>query len=288
MWLTPPMPVEVVVQIASDTSVRPEVCRGGSTALWPPDGAPSRAEYCRLLAQGYSKLRRDPAAALSLAARATPRYPTHAAARWLAGQALVQLGRYAEAEVRFREAARLDPLGPRGAATLQDVARAAAMTGDRAGAAEAYRRLLAQSASLTTEARRRTAQVEAALAQMNAGELDAALGTLQSSSGRLSASGWGVYLRGALGLAYSRAGRDAEAAGALSNLSSSALAEHLDALRQGAPPARGQPVLPEADLHALLGMLAEDRAERAAHFRRYLELTPEDAPTRRHAAERAK
>ncbi|MBX3181312.1 MAG: hypothetical protein KIT72_14460 [Polyangiaceae bacterium] len=292
MWLLPPMPIDTVVQLASDTSVRPEVCRGRSAraALWPPDGAPSRVEYCRWLARGYSALERDPLGALALADRATARFRGDAASRWLAGQALTALGRYAEADARFREATRMAPLGPSGAAPLQDLARAAAMTGDSARAAEAYGRLLARAGALAAEARRQAAPVEAALAQMNAGELDRALGTLQSrGEGRgVRAPGWEAYLQGALGLAYSRAGREPEAQGALRDVGTSVLSLHLATLREGGAPARGLPVIPEADLHALLGMLSEDRAERAQHWRRYLELVPEGAPTRAHAAERAR
>ncbi len=294
-WVLATLPVEVqTLDAARESAPRPAECRPARTetrrSLWTNARQPSLAGYCRWLARGYSTLRRDASAALAAADKATKLRPGYSAPHWLAGQALMALGRLADAESRFDQGFKLEPSGPSSPVQLQDAARIAALRGKSKQALELYRRLVPQAALLSSQRRRHALFVEAALVRMSAGELEVAANYLAEARARRGAPGFSSFVLGALALILDRQGRAAEARAVAKEAGGpGVLLRQLQYLRRGKLALlAGLPHVPEADLHAMAALLADSPEQAKEQWRAYLKAAPKDDRWRSHAEKKLK
>ncbi|MCA9630516.1 MAG: hypothetical protein KC766_22750 [Myxococcales bacterium] len=289
-WVLATLPVEVQpLDAARESAPRPSECRPARSearrSLWTNARQPSLASYCRWLARGYSRLRTDPRSSLTAADRASKLRPKLAAPHWLAGQALLALGRLADAEARFDEGFKLDAKGPSAPAQLQDAARIAFLRGKSKRALELYKRLVPQASLLSSQRRRHALFVEAALVRAAAGELDVAASYLAEARLRRGAPGFSSFVLGALALILDRQGRTAEAQ-AIANEAGGpgVLLRQLQYSKQGKLSLiAGLPHVPEAELHAMAALLADSPEQAKSQWRAYLKSAAKDDRWRNHA-----
>lgn len=294
-WVLATLPVEVqTLDAARESAPRPTECRPARTetrrSLWTNARQPSLASYCRWLARGYSTLRQDPALTLGAADKAAELRPKLAAPHWLAGQALIALGRLPEAEARFEKGFKLDPAGPSAPAQLQDAARVAFLRGKSKQALELYRRLVPQASLLSSQVRRHALFVEAALARMSAGEVDIAANYLAEARLRRGAPGFSSFVLGALALVLDRQGRAAEAQAVAKEAGGpGVLLRQIQYLKQGKLSLLASlPHVPEAELHAMAAVLSDTPEQAKAEWRAYLKGASKDDPWRDHAEKKLK
>ncbi|MCB9606983.1 MAG: hypothetical protein H6716_10350 [Polyangiaceae bacterium] len=294
-WVLATLPVEVqTLDAARESAPRPIECRPARTesrrSLWTNARQPSLASYCRWLARGYSTLRQDPRTALEAADKAAKLRPKFAAPHWLAGQALIAIGRLSDAEQRFDQGFKLEPAGPSAPAQLQDAARIAFLRGKSVQALELYRRLVPQASLLSSQVRRHALFVEAALVRMAAGELDIAANYLAEARQRRGAPGFSSFVLGALALVLDRQGRTAEAQAVAKEAGGpGVLLRQLQYLKHGKLSLLASlPHVPEAELHAMAAVLAESPEQAKEQWRAYLKSAPKDDRWRSHAEKKVK
>jgi hypothetical protein len=288
LLLTLTLPSEVPAAAAA--SPRPALCRaetGSRSSLWARARPIEVERFCTTLARSFARLERAPAEALELAREATAMFPSETLGPLLEGRALLRLGRTGEAWQRLAPLVAGGAQALDDAASLHDVARAALLTGALEDAQRLYRLLMPRSVVLGSARIRRTATIEAAALALARGpaDLEEALGYLAEARASPAAGDRDLVL-GLLALTLDRAGRREqsravarEASGPyeLEELLSRTEQARVASGESGAEPsgsalARGRPLLPDGEIHAVIAILAEGRdpASRRAHLTAFL------------------
>jgi hypothetical protein len=292
------------VPAAAAASPRPALCRaeaGSRSSLWARARPVEVERFCATLARSFARLERAPAEALELAREATAMFPSETLGPLLEGRALLRLGRTGEAWQRLAPLVVAGAQALDDAASLHDVARAALLTGALEDAQRLYRLLMPRSVVLGSERIRRSATIEAAALALVRGpaDLEEALGYLAEARASPAAGDRDLVL-GLLALTLDRAGRREQARtvireasgpdeldGLLSRSERARVAagESLPAEPPGSVIARGRPLLPEGEIHAVIATLAEGRdpALRKAHLVAFLASPAGKGPWAEHA-----
>jgi tetratricopeptide (TPR) repeat protein len=289
---------------AAAASPRPAICtpgvRGPRTqrqTFWDRAKTPRLQDYCDALARGYARVGRSPAAALQAADLADQALPGQAGTQALRGRALLRLGRVAEAWAAFSSARALDRRSLDVPSTLHDFAAAAAWSGHRVEAVQAYRALVVRAALMPGASERQRVYVEAAVWVMAAepASLDEAIGYLTEARRQSTVPGWQGLVLGALALALDRQGHPEQARGVAAEaagpwaLAAWLLPERDDAEAEASSRRIVQqlvtdaalPVLPPGELHAIVAVLAEevDRDLAIEQWTAYLEVQRDLPPS---------
>jgi tetratricopeptide (TPR) repeat protein len=300
---------------AAAASPRPRECtpeKSSKPSLWEAAASPRLARFCRELARGYSQLMLDPKAAVASARRAEEALAGRAGPRVLQARATLALGDPAGAYQHFVQARKIDKRSVEAPQALHDLAVASARSGQQEQAVAAYRSVVPRAGLLPSSASRQRVYVEAGVAVMHLGPdaLDEAIGYLGEARRRGSLPGFSQYALGALALALDRQGRGDEASAVASEAGEPwSLARILpdpdeeddadadadgdaDEIRTPAASAALAPevipVLPVAELHAMVAILAEreDPALALQHWQIFIELVPSSGPWAAHAKQK--
>jgi tetratricopeptide (TPR) repeat protein len=280
---------EVNLAFAAQTSPRPAECTkegGRSGALrpsWDRARRPAEAQYCDVLARGYTLLGRSPERALEAARRAEKLLGGRAASAVLEGRALLALGDPNGAWRAFERARKIARRSVEPPAVLHAVAVSALLLGKELEAEAAYRSLVPRASLLPDARQRQRVLVEAGLVLMARGSerLDEAIGYLAEARKRKAESGLGDAALGALALALDRQGRAQEARGVAAEAGGPfaliRMAEKLPAARPF--------TVAEADLHAMAAILAERKYPAVAktEWQAYIESEDPRSPWLEHA-----
>jgi hypothetical protein len=261
------------------SGARPAECGGGvrePAARWARARTPGLGAYCDALARGYAALVALPAAAREGARAAERALPGRAGPLVLEARVDVVEGEWERAFTRFRDARARAASSVDDPAALHDLAVAALRSGHPAEALDAYRALVPRVDLLGDRAQAIAVLVEGAAVAMSFGpeHLSEAVGYGLEARRRGALPGVGSYALAVLALAYERQGHATEATAVADEAPG---AELLEADRaRGGRGRLGAPVLPGAELDALIATLAE-RSDRALAIERWQSYLASDA-----------
>ncbi len=303
------------VQTVAASSPRPEECGAVSkrlSTIWDQVRAPLFSNYCAALARGYARLETSPADALRDATAALRALPRRAAPLLLRGRAHFRLGQTAGAWKDFSEAYRRDPRVFAAPAGLSEAALTAALTGNKAFAVDAYRRLVSRAGLFQSELMRHRSYIEAAAWIMSAdtAQVGEAVGYLAEARRRGAPPSLSPFVVGALAIALDRQGRSEEALGVaaeaegpwallkltpegdealdpedsaelqalgMAGVATATAASESDSMPDSKLGWRTGPILPPGEIHAWIAFLAEkeDPALARRHYRAFLAEAPD-------------